>query len=119
MKTESSKSTILVISTGFLILYMIFSWQWAIFVSLVVGIIGIFSPFLSEKIELLWNKLSKLLGYIVPNILLGVVFYFFLFPISLIYKIFNKDPLMLSRDYKSYFIDINKEIDKKSFEKTW
>lgn len=119
MKTDTSKSTILVISTGFLILYTIFSWQWAIIVSLVVGVIGIASPFLSKKIEWIWLKLSELLGYIVPNILLSLVFYMFLVPISLLYKLFTKDPLMLSSKYKTYFIDINKKMDKKSFEKIW
>lgn len=34
-------------------------------------------------------------------------------------KIFTKDPLMLSGEYGTYFIDINREMDKKSFEKTW
>jgi len=119
LKTDSSKSTIIVISTGFLILYLIFSWHWAIIVSLVVGVIGIASPFLSKKIEWLWMKLSKLLGYIVPNILLSLVFYLLLFPISLLYKLFVNDPLMLSNKYKTYFIDINKKMDKKSFEKIW
>lgn len=119
MKTDTSKSTILIISMGFLIIYLLFLWQWAVFVSLIVGVVGIISSFLSRKIEWCWMKLTKLLGYIIPNILLGIVFFFFLFPISLFYKLFSKDPLMLSKKYKSYFIDINKEIDKKSFEKTW
>lgn len=119
MKTDSSKSTILVISTGFLFLYIIFSWHWAIIVSLIVGMIGIASPFLTKKIEWLWLKLSKLLGYIVPNILLSLVFYLFLYPISIFYKFFAKDPLLLSSKYKTYFIDINKKMDKNSFEKIW
>jgi hypothetical protein len=119
MKTDNPKSTILVISTGFLIIYLLFSLQWAIYVSLVVSVLGITSYTVSEKIEWLWFKLSKGLGYIIPNIILSIVFYFFLFPISALSKIFNKDPLMLSRKYNSYFIDIKKGMDKKNFEKIW
>jgi hypothetical protein len=119
MKPDNSKATILVISTGFLLLYIIFSWKWALYTSLGVGIISIASSYISQKIEWLWFKLSKILGYIIPNILLSIVFYVFLFPISLLSKIFNKDPLMLSGKYKSYFIDIHKKTDKKSFEKIW
>lgn len=119
MKTDTSKSTILIISTGFLILYLVFSWQWAVIVSLIVGVVGIISSFLSKKIEWGWMKLSQFMGYIIPNILLSIVFFLFLFPISLFSKLFSKDPLMLSEKYKTYFIDINKEIDKKSFEKIW
>ena len=119
MKTDTSKSTMLVISTGFLILYLIFSWNWAVYVSLLIGVVGIISPFLSKKVDWIWMKFANLLGLIIPNLLLGIVFFLFLFPISRISKLFIKDTLMLSKNFKTYFIDINKETDKTSFEKTW
>lgn len=119
MKKDTSKSTVLIISMGFLVLYTVFSWQWTLYASLLVGVSGTLSAFASRKIERLWMKLADLLGYIIPNILLSIVFFLLLFPVSLLYKIFHKDPLMLSRKYKTHFIDINKEPDKKSFEKTW
>jgi hypothetical protein len=119
MKKDTSKSTVLIITTGFLILYFVFSWKWAIIVSLVVGIAGIISEKLSRMIEKLWMKLAQLLSFIVPSILLGIVFYFILFPVSLAAKLFVRDPLKLSNKYKSYFIDVDKEFDKKSFEKIW
>jgi hypothetical protein len=119
MKTDTSKSTILVISMGFLVLFLVFSWQWAVFVSLAVGIIGITSNSLSQKIEKGWMISARFLSYIIPPILLGMVFYFFLFPISIISRLFTRDPLMLSNKYKTYFVDINKEVDKKNFEKIW
>ena len=119
MKADTSKSTILVISMGFLILYLIFSWKWAVIVSLAVGIVGIISSSLSRILECGWMKLARILSYIIPSVLLGIVFYFFLFPIALISKIFTKDPLMLSKKYNSYFIDISKEVSKESLEKIW
>lgn len=119
MKKDTSKSTILVISMGFLVLHLAFSWYWAVIVSLIVGIIGIVSSYLSSKIEWAWMKLSQLLGYIIPNILLSIVFFLFLFPIALLSKLFTKDMLMVSSKYDSYFIDVNKEMNKKSFKKMW
>lgn len=119
MKEDSSKSTMLVITTGFLVLYAIFAWKWALVVSLSAGIIGIISSRLSEKVHWLWMKLSLLLSYIVPNILLSLVYYLFLFPIAILFRLFTKDPLMLSEKYSSYFININKKAEKESFEKTW
>ncbi|HLG41310.1 MAG TPA: hypothetical protein VI461_16645 [Chitinophagaceae bacterium] len=118
-KTDTSKSTVLVICMGFLVVYLVFHVKWALYTSLGIGVLAIASSFLSQKIEWGWNKLSLVLGYIVPNILLSAVFFFFLLPISLLSKLFKKDTLMLSAKYKSYFIDINKEMDKASFEKTW
>ena len=119
METDTSKSTILIISMGCLILYILFSWQWAVIASLIIGITGIISPFLSKKIEWGWMKLAQILGNIIPKILLSIVFFLILFPISCLSKLFNKDPLMLSGNYKTYFIDITKEVDKNSFEKIW
>ena len=119
MKIDSSHATILTISMGFLILHLLFSWEWAVIVSLVVGVTGLMSSYLSRKIEWVWMKFAKILGYIIPNILLSIVYYLLLFPLSALSKLFNKDPLMLSGEYTTYFIDIKKEIDKKSFEKIW
>lgn len=119
MEKDTSKSTILVISMGFLVMHLVFLWHWAAIVALIVGVAGIVSSRLSKMIECVWMKLSQLLSYIIPNILLSIVFLLFLFPLSLLSKLFTKDPLMLSRKYNSYFTDVNKEIDKKSFEKMW
>lgn len=119
MKTDTSKSTILVISMGFLVLFIVFNWYWAMITSLVAGIIGIVSAPLSRIIETGWMKLSKILSHIIPALLLGIVFYLFLFPVSLISKLFTKDPLMLSKGYKTHFVDINKEFDRESFKKIW
>ena len=108
MKKDTTKSTMLIISIGFLIIYLIFSWQWAVITSLIVGIVGIISGPLSRIIEKGWMELARILSSIIPSILLGIVFYLFLFPISLISKLFTKDPLMLSNKYKTYFVTINK-----------
>jgi hypothetical protein len=119
MKTDKTKSTMLIISMGFLFLYLVLSWKWAVYVSFAVGIIGIASPFLSRKIEWGWMKLANILGHIIPNILLTLAFFLFLFPISLLSRLSRKDPLMLSRKYKSHFVDMDKEISRESFEKIW
>jgi hypothetical protein len=116
---DTSKTTMLVISMGFLVIYLVFSWDWAVWVSLGAGITGIVSLWLSQKVEWLWMKLAKVLSFIVPNILLSLVFFLILFPLALLSRLFNKDPLMLSPKYKSYFIEINREMEKSSFGKTW
>ena len=120
MKYKSNpQSSILGIITGLILLYLILSWEWTVVLSLVLAIIGISSDFLSLKIEKAWFSLSLLLSYIVPPIILGVIFYLFLFPVSMISKIFTKDPLMLSNKYKSYFKDVSRKFDKQDFENIW
>jgi uncharacterized membrane protein len=120
MKPDTSKSTVLVICMGFLLVFLAFKVKWALYTSLGVGGVAIASSYMSQKIEWGWNKLSGILGYIVPNILLSIVFFVFLMPISWLARLFNKDNLMLSKKYNTYFIDTSKRVmDKKSFEKTW
>jgi hypothetical protein len=119
MKSDTSKTTMLTISMGFLIVHLVSSWQWAIIVALAVGIIGILSDTLSARIEIVWMKLAKFLSYVIPTILLGIVFYCVLLPFSLMSKLFVKDPLMLSGDYPSYFVPANREMQKQDFEKPW
>jgi hypothetical protein len=117
--TDSSKDSLLVISIGFLAFYLFFSWGWAVYVALSIGLIAIFSPYLSQKVAWLWMLLSKILSYIMPNILLSLVFFLLLLPLSLLYRIFHQDPLRLLNRYDSNFIEVNKSYTKESFEKIW
>ncbi len=54
MKADTAKSTILVISMGFLVVHLVFAWKWAIVTSLVTGMTGIFSPYLTKIIDFWW-----------------------------------------------------------------
>ncbi len=119
IKTNPAK-TILTITVGFLLIYLITKWKWSIAVSLGIGIIGILSNYLSQKIEFLWMKLSWLLGLIIPNIVLGIIFYLFLFPLALLSRAFGrKDPLYLKNKSESVFKTIHKDFEKSHFEKSW
>jgi hypothetical protein len=116
---NNTSSTILTISMGFLLIHIITNWQWAIFTSISIGFAGLVSNYMSDKIERVWLKLAKILSYIVPNILLSLIFYFFLTPLAFLYRLFNKDVLKLSNKYESYFNNVNEIMDKDSFHKTW
>jgi hypothetical protein len=118
-KTNPTK-TVLTITVGFIAVYLITRWKWAISVSLIIGLTGVFSVYLSRKIEFVWMKLSWILSLIVPNILMGAIFYLFLFPISVFSRLFGKkDPLNLKDNSGSHFKNKEKGFDKESFEKPW
>jgi len=122
MKTPTSNpiKTVLTITLGFLVFYIISKQNWALLTSLLVGLSGLISTFLATKIEWLWFKLSWLLSKIVPNILLGIIFYLFLFPVALLSRAFGKkDPLCLKNNYNSLFKDVNKSFHQESFENPW
>jgi len=120
MQEDTSRRTVLIISMGFLGLYLLFSWNWAAWVSLIAGVAGIVSSRLSRKIEWLWMKLAKISSFIIPNILLTLVFFLILFPLARFARLVGKkDLLMLSPKHSTYFIDIDKPMDRSDFEKTW
>lgn len=117
---QDPTKTVLTITVGFLIIYAITGWKWALPISIGVGIIGMFSTYLSEKIDFLWMKLSWLLSLIVPNIILSIIFFLFLFPIALLSRLFGeKDALNIKNKGVSTFKNRDKVFDKPSFEKPW
>lgn len=110
----------LTISTGFLVVYLIFKPEWALITALICGLIGMFSAKLSTLLEYLWMKLAFVLSLIVPNILLGLIFFLFLFPIALLSKLLRKsDVLKLRNTGSSMYSERGKSYDKAHFENMW
>lgn len=119
IKTNPSQ-TALTIVTGFIVIYFVTKWDAVLWVSLVVGLMAVFSTYLRQKIDFLWMKLAWVLSLIVPNILLSIIFYLLLFPIALLSRLFgNKDPLHLKNNQDSHYVNCDKDFDKTSFEKPW
>lgn len=115
-----AKSTILVIVLGFIIIYAYSKNFNFLKVSIIIGLLGVISDKASLLIDKIWFKISYILGLIVPNILLGLIFYFILFPIALLSRLFgNKDALNLKNNTKTLFINKNSIFKAKSFEQPW
>ena len=119
LKSDPIK-TVLVITVGMLIVYLITKWKAAIYISVIVGLAGVFSTYLAKKIDFVWLKLTWLLSQIVPNILLSIVFYLFLTPIALFSRLFNsKNKVVIKNSKESLFNTRDKTFDKTSYEKPW
>ncbi len=119
LKSEPIK-TVLVITVGFLFVYMVTKWQLYLTIALIVGLSGISSNYLAEKIDFLWMKLTWLLSLIVPNILLSLVFFLILTPVARLSKLFGEtDVLNLKNAKNSLFKDVDKRFEQSSFEKPW
>jgi polyferredoxin len=99
MKREKNLETMLVITVGMLVLYFIFkskSWSnYLLITSLVIGLIGVFSDFLSEKVAWVWGKIAHILGTFNSYVLLSVIFFVFLTPVAFLFKLTRKDSLKL------------------------
>ena len=115
-----AKSTILVIVVGFIIIYTYSKNYNFLRISIIIGLLGVISDSASLIIDKIWFKISYILGLIVPNILLGSIFYLILFPIALLSRLFgNKDALMLINNKESFFKNRIQKFKITSFENPW
>ena len=87
---------------------------WTLAIGIPTLIISIIYPKILKLPYKIWIKIGIILGWINSKIILGIVFFLILIPISLIMKIFKYDPLKknLDKDQISYReITKNNKID--------
>ena len=119
-KNYQAKETVLVITVGFLVLYFVFKKVVFLDAALIVGLIGVFSFYLSEKIDLVWGWLSRVMGTVSNTVLLTVVFFLVLTPMALIRRLRGKDGLRrFDATATSNFSRREQVFEKKDLENTW
>jgi hypothetical protein len=75
-------------------------------ISAIFLILGLANSKLLSPLNLIWFKFGLFLGKIVSPVVMGIIFFFVITPISLILKIFRKDVLNLKKNNKnSYWIE--------------
>jgi len=120
MKKAKTYEAILVITTGFIVLYLLTKKMPFAVVALSVSIISLISYYIAEKIEWLWMKLSEGMGFVSSKVILSIVFFLFLLPISLVYKIFNKDKLNIKkRNRLSVYTERNHKYTAAEMDNIW
>ncbi len=78
-------------------------------ISLSFLFLGIINSKILTPLNKLWMKFGLLLGKVVAPIVMGIIFFLVITPISLILKIFNKDVLNLKKNNtNSYWIEKDK-----------
>ena len=106
-------SSILVIVTGLCLFGLVFKNTIFIWTGVGIGIFSLISKKIEGLIAFFWFKLAFVLGWINSRILLGIVFYVFLVPLSLLKKIFSsKDPLELKKPKNSLWVERNHQYEK-------
>lgn len=100
------------------IVYWLTKDHWWLLAALVLGMTGLLFKGLSEKICMLWAKLSHAIGSVVNNVILTIVFIFVLIPLSFLSKAFKKKAAN-SRMGDSYFKTRNTTYTKENLENIW
>jgi hypothetical protein len=115
-KNYQSKETVLVITVGFLILHLVFKGRVFLYCALVIGLAGVFSFWLSEKIDWVWRKLSLLLSAISNRVLLTLIFFLVVTPVGLIRRFGRKG---FDLGARSNFSSREHVFGRDDFEKVW
>ena len=111
IKVSSNKSFGIVFSIFFLLIsiYPLLNndpiYYWSLFVSFIFLVLGLMNSKILSPLNLLWFKFGILLGRIISPIVMGIIFFLVVTPISIILKIFGKDVLNLKfNNNKTYWI---------------
>lgn len=119
IEREKMYEAILVIVTGFLVLYFVFNTKLLLIIAVSVGVIGIFVKPLAKILAMAWLKLGDVLGFVISKIVLGIMFFFFLVPIALLHNIFNKNSMRLKNNNTSLWINRNHRYQSNDLKNIW
>jgi hypothetical protein len=121
---EKELETILVLCVAFVIFYFLTGQKhiYLLKLSVLLGLIGIFSSYLTAKIAWAWLKIGEMMGAVMGKVILTIVFFGFLFPIAMLTRVFsgNKNPLQLKKpSATSYYFTRNHKYEAKDLENVW
>lgn len=121
MNKNKDLETILTITVGFVGLYLLFKGTHILLlIAFGIGVVGLFSSFLREKIVWFWLKLGHIMGKINGTILLSFVFFIILFPVALLARAFGKSSFVFKKTpEKSLYFERNHLYTSADFENIW
>jgi hypothetical protein len=80
--------------------------SWALAISAAFLILTLLRPALLRPLNRLWARFGLLLSRVTTPLMMGVLFFFVITPVAVIFRLWGKDPLRLRADgsVKSYWI---------------
>ena len=83
-----------------------------IIISIIFFILGLLNSKLLSPLNSFWIKFGELLGKIIAPMVMAIIYFLILTPISLIVRLFGKDllGLKLSKQLKTYWIKRKKDL---------
>ena len=93
------------VKTGEINLYLVL-------IAIVFLVLGILNSKMLSPLNKWWIKLGEILGRIVAPLVMGIVYFLILTPISLLVRLFGKDliGMKFSNDIKSYWVKRKKHL---------
>ncbi len=115
---ETAK-TQLVIVVGLLVLAAIFQNEKIAYASLAIGLISLIIPPAGHWIVWGWFKLAEVLSRVMNPLILSLVYFLFITPIAILFRLFGNDPMRLKDNKGSMYEVREKTYSKENLEKPW
>jgi hypothetical protein len=120
MSKADRLKAILTITAGFLVLHLLFKKDVFLYIATGIALVALIFPFVAKGIVWLWYKMAEILGWINSRILLTLVFFVFLVPISFLYRLTTRNPLQLKKkNNKSLYNTRDHLYKKEDFKFVW
>ncbi len=121
MNDTEVQKTNAVLAAALLIAFMIWSNKILLWLAILLLIGAATESRVNSFIARYWLKFSRIIGEINSSILLSLVFFIILTPVSILFRLFNKAAVahFKCNDKNSYFTDSIQKYDKKYFLKQW
>jgi hypothetical protein len=113
--------TITTLAAFFLVLNIVLHRQAFVYAALGMLLVGLFVKPVARIISRTWLKFAELLGAFNSKVILTLVFFLFLTPLALLFRLFSNNPLQLKNagNTKSFYKVRNHQYNREDFEKMW
>lgn len=104
---------------GLLVIAAILQNEVIAYIALGIGLISLIIPPVGYRVVWGWYKLAELLSRVMNPLILGLVYYTFISPIAILFRLFGNDPLELKTTKGSMYEIRDKTYSKEDLEKPW
>jgi len=118
-KREKSIDTCLTLVLALIVLYKIYKQEYLLLIALIIGMIGLLIPSLAQKIHWVWMKLAEALGFVMSKLLLTVIFFIVLLPLSSFSDLRKNNQVKRKSKKDSHFVTRNFMYNPESMENMW
>ncbi len=116
---SETPKTQLVIVVGLLVIAAILDNEIIAYASLIIGLICLVIPPAGHWIVWGWYKLALILSRVMNPLVLGIVYFIFISPIAILFRLFGNDPMRLKDNKGSMYEIREKTYTKEDLEKPW
>lgn len=116
---EKNYEVILTLVTVLIIIYLNTEVHWLLIAAMCLGLAGILFYIPSSYFSRSFLWVAEIIGRVMPKVILSIVFFFILTPISFFYKLRGFDTLRLKKKSDTNYTEHKPEFTKQDFENIW